>query len=75
MAFVNHVKMLLSFVMAFSFLVRVSGFQNMLEMVASHLGTFPAVGECWKLVASFEHMASVGQAIVNNPLLLPCDLL
>lgn len=76
MGLINNVKMVQNFEMPFSFLVHVSGFQNMLEIIRSYLGTFLAVGECWKLDASFELMALVGQATVNiPPLLLPCELL
>lgn len=62
MGLLNSVKVVQTFEVAFSFLVHVSGFQNMLEMTNSHLSTFLAVGECWKLGASFELMAFVGQA-------------
>lgn len=67
MGLINNMKMVQTFEMAFSFLLHVSGFQNVLEIISSHLSTFSAVGECWKLDASFELMAFVGQATVNIP--------
>lgn len=45
MGLINSVKIVPTFEVAFSFLVHVSGFQNMLEMTGFHLSTFLAVGD------------------------------
>lgn len=67
MGLINNVKMVQTFEKAFSCLVNVSGFQNMLEVISPHLCIFSAVGECWKLDTRFELRAFIGQTTVNIP--------